>query len=378
MHCSRYKSNSFKVECEEEGKMAKKAVYIASTTEYAGKSIVIMALALIAKGLGKKVGYFKPIGTESTLKGKLLDEDTEIMKNLLKLEGDARVYCPVILRKHMFLEDFSPRDSSKYINEILRAYEEASREKDIVLIEGASTLSSGAFLNCSAPQLAEKLDAEVLLVSKFKNDHIVDEILQAWDYALRWNVQISGVLINQVPKSMMNRTEHVIKPILEDNDIKVLGIIPEDRMLGALTVKEIHEAIGGNILAGKEGMDKLVETVLVGAMTPESAMRYFQKAKNELVITGGDRTDIVFAALEAGATAVILTGNLYPSIKIFPRADELAVPLILVPYDTYTTLQIVQSIVGRIKPNDQKRIERAKRLIEENIEWKQILLNCQS
>jgi len=247
-----------------------------------------------------------------------------------------------------------------------------------VLIEGASTLSSGAFLNCSVPQLAEKLDAEVLLVSKFKNDHTVNEILQVCDYALRWNVQISGVLINQVPESMMDRTEHVIKPILEDNDVKVLGIIPEDRMLGTLTVREIHEAVGGNVLAGKEGMDKLVETVLVGAMTPESAMRYFQKAKNELVITGGDRTDIVFAALEAGATAVILTGNLHPSIKIFPRADELAVPLILVPYDTYTTLQMVQSIVGRIKPNDQKRIERAKRLIEENTEWKQILLNCQS
>ena len=358
--------------------MAKKAVYIASTTEYAGKSIVIMALALIAKGSGKKVGYFKPIGTESSLKGKLLDEDAEIMKNLLKLEGDAQVYCPVILRKHMFLEDFSLHDPSKYINEILTAYEEASREKDIVLIEGASTLSSGAFLNCSAPQLAEKLDAEVLLVSKFKNDHIVDEILQACNYALRWNVQISGVIINRVPESMKDRTEHVIKPILEDNGVKVLGVIPEDRMLSALTVREIHEAVGGSVLAGKEGMNNLVETVLVGAMTPESAMRYFQKAKNELVITGGDRTDIVFAALEAGATAVILTGNLHPSVKIFPRADDLSVPLILVPYDTYTTLQMVQGIVGRIRPNDQKRIERARRLVEKNTEWKQILPNCQS
>jgi len=360
--------------------MAKKTVYVASTTEYAGKSIMIMALALIAKDLDKKVGYFKPIGTESirSLKGKILDEDAETMKSLLELKGDTRIYCPITLKKHIFLEDFTPRYSSKYINEIFTAYEEASREKDIMLIEGASTLSSGAFIKCSVPQLAAEFDADVLLVSRFENDNIVDEILQACDYALRWNTQISGVIINRVPKSMMERTEHMIKPLLEDNGIKVLGIIPEDRMLGALTVREIHEAVGGNILAGKEGMNKLVETVLVGAMTPESAIRYFQKAKNELVITGGDRTDIVFAALEAGATAVILTGNLHPSVKIFPRADDLAVPLILVPYDTYTTLRMVQSIVGRIKPNDQKRVERAKRLIKENAEWKQILLNRQS
>jgi len=358
--------------------MAEKAIYVVSTGEYAGKTIVIMALALAAKDLGKKVGYFKPIGTESlgSLKGRI-DEDAETMKSLLKLEGDIQIYCPVILKKHLFLEDFS-QDQSQYVNKIIKAYEEAGREKDVTLIEGASTLSSGAFLNCSFPQLAAKFDAEIILVSRFKNDHTVDEVLQARDYALRWDRRISGVIINRVPKGMMERAKRVIKPLLEDNDIKVLGVIPEDRMLGALTVREIHEAIGGNILAGKEGMDKLVETVLVGAMTPESAMRYFQKAKNELVITGGDRTDIVFAALEAGATAIILTGNLHPSVKIFPRADDLAVPLILVPYDTYTTLRMVQGIVGKIKPNDQRRIGKAKRLVKENTEWKQILLNSPS
>jgi len=116
-----------------------------------------------------------------------------------------------------------------------------------------------------------------------------------------------------------------------------------------------------------------VEAVLIGAMTPESATRYFRKARNELVITGGDRTDIVFAALEAGASALILTGNLYPSVKIFPRADDLSVPIILVPYDTYTTLQQVQRIVGRIKPRDKRRIGRAEKLVRENVDWRQIL-----
>ena len=360
--------------------MARKAVYIASTEEYAGKSIVAMALALTARELGKRVGYFKPIGIESIgdIKEKILDEDVESMMKLLKLEGDPRIYSPITLRREIFLEDFTTCDSSKIIDEILSAYEEASKEREIMLIEGASTLSSGTFLNCSVPHLASKLNAQILLISRFKNDHIIDEILQARDYASKWNMQISGVIINRVPEGRMERAKRIIKPFLEKNGIKVLGIIPEDMILGAITVREIHEAVGGNVLAGEDGMDKLVETVLVGAMTPESAMRYFQKAKNELVITGGDRTDIVFAALEAGARAIILTGNLYPSVKIFPRADDLAVPLILVPYDTYTTLRMVQGIVGRIRPNDQRRIDRAKKLITENTEWKQMLLDNES
>jgi len=77
--------------------------------------------------------------------------------------------------------------------------------------------------------------------------------------------------------------------------------------------------------------------------------------------------------LETGLAALILTGNLYPSVKILPRADDLKVPVILVPYDIYTTLQMVQGIVGKIKPRDKNRIEIAKKLFEENVDWKRIL-----
>ena len=360
--------------------MTKKAVYIASNEEHAGKSVIAMALALTAKDLGIKIGYFKPVGVES-IGGpteKVLDEDAETMKRLLELEDETEVYCPIILRKDMFFEEFSPENSKKYIDEILSAYREASEEKDIMLVEGAPTLSWGAFIGCSVPSLASKLKAEIILVSRFKSDHIVDEIMQARDYAARWGIAISKVIINRVPKGKIERAKQMVRPILEHHGIEVLGIISEDTVLGSLTVREIFEAVGGTILAGKEGLDRLVENVLVGAMRPESAIRYFQKTKNELVITGGDRTDIIFAALEAGATAIILTGNLHPSVKVFPRADDLKVQLILVPYDTYTTLRMVQEIVGKIKPTDLKRIDRAKRLVKENVEWKKILLDGES
>ena len=356
--------------------MVEKAIYLASTEEYAGKSIVAVSLALKSKDLGIKPGYFKPIGMETAGRAReTVDEDVELMIDLLGLKGDPKIYSPITLRRDLFLEDFAVKEPSKYVDIILSAYEKASVESDLMLIEGASTLHSGAFLNCQAPHLSSKLKAEFLLISKFKNDHIVDEILQAREYASRWNVEIKGVIINKVPSGRIKRAKEVIKPFLEERGIEVLGIIPEDRILGAVQVREICEAVGGRVLAGEEGMDRLVEAVLVGAMTPESAMRYFQKAENELVITGGDRTDIVFAALEAGARAIILTGNLYPSVKIFPRADELKVPLILVPYDTYTTLQMVQRIVGKISPSDKKRIERAKKLVTENIMWKPILMD---
>jgi len=355
--------------------LARNVIYIASTEELAGKSTIAIALALLARSLGHKVGYFKPIGLESSLseRREALDEDVKTVSTILNLKGEASLVSPLTLKKNDFLEDLGKHDLSEYASKIAVAYRRASESKDTMLIEGGSNLSVGSVLGCSVPKLAADFGARILLIARFKNDFVVDEILQAQEYCSRWGVPLLGVILNRFPQNTLERANHVIRPLLEKNGVRVLGVIAEDSALSALTVKDLHQVIGGRVLGGKDGMDKTFQTVLVGAMTPESAVKYFREAKDELVITGGDRTDIIFAALEAGIAALILTGNLYPNVKILPRADDLTVPIILVPYDTYTTLQLIQRIVGRIKASDRKRINRAKALVKEHVDWKTIL-----
>ncbi len=352
-----------------------KAVYVASTKELAGKSLVTIALASLAKDAGLNVGYFKPLGVESATgeKGEPVDEDAETMRKILNIKDEAGSVCPFVVRREAFIEQFANVDASEVQNKIKKAYEMVSRGKELVLIEGPPALSTGAFLGCPVPKLAVEFGAGILLVERFEDENTVDDVLQARDYCAKWKAELNGVVLNQVPASKMLKAKNVVKPIIEKNGIKVLGIVPEDKAINALTIGEIYAAVGGTVLAGNDGMEKTVSTVLIGAMTLESAVRYFRNAKNELVITGGDRTDIILAAFEAGVSALVLTGNLHPSVKIFPRADELKVPMILVPFDTYTTLQIIQKIVGRIKPTDNTRINRAKKLVKENVDWKQFL-----
>jgi BioD-like phosphotransacetylase family protein len=261
----------------------------------------------------------------------------------------------------------------KYFFDIVSAFKKISKGKEIMLVEGPLSLSTGSFVNCSVPRIAVNIGAKILLVERYKDDFIVDRVLQTQDYCEKWGISLFGVIINRIPQDKIERVKKIIKPILETNNIKILGLIPEDEILDSLTVRELYEVIGGKILAGKKGMNGIVKNILIGAMTPESASRYFRKTKNEIIITGGDRTDIIFAALEAGAAGLVLTGNLYPSIRVFPRADELGVPIILVPYDTYTTLKLIQGIVGKIKSTDKKRIKIAKKLIKENVKCEEII-----
>ncbi len=352
--------------------LSKNAVYVASTEELSGKSVLIISLALLAKEAELNVGYFKPIGEGQRFgnKGESIDEDVETMKKMLDIKFEHDIICPVTLSVREYLKNIR-HDSA--LEKIKRSYDEISADKNFILIEGPHTLSTGAFLDCPVPRLAAVLGAKIILVVRFKDDSVIDDILQSVDYCTKWGAHILGIVLNKIPEGRMDYTEKIVKPFLEKKGIEVLGLMSENKYLGFLTIQEIYDAVGGKILAGKDGMSKVFETVLIGAMTPQSATAYFRKSKNELIITGGDRTDIIFAAFETGASALILTGNIYPSVKIFPRADDLLIPIIMVPYDTYTTLQLLQQVVGRIKPEDKRRIRTAKKNVKESVNWKKIL-----
>jgi len=83
--------------------------------------------------------------------------------------------------------------------------------------------------------------------------------------------------------------------------------------------------------------------------------------------------DIQLAALQTDTSALILTGNIYPDVRVLARAEELKVPVLLVPFDTYTTIKSIATLTGRIKPTDTKKIELARKQVEEHVDWTEIL-----
>jgi BioD-like phosphotransacetylase family protein len=176
-----------------------------------------------------------------------------------------------------------------------------------------------------------------------------------------------------IPKTDIERIKGFTIPILKKHNIDVLGIIPENIEMKAPTVREVCERTTAIILTGKDKVDNLIEDFLVGAMTPESALTYFRRTVRKAVITGGDRTDIQLAALQTDTSALILTGNIYPDVRVIARAEKLGVPILLVPYDTYTTVRNIEFLTGRIRANDTKKIQLAKTLVNTHVEWKKIL-----
>lgn len=122
--------------------------------------------------------------------------------------------------------------------------------------------------------------------------------------------------------------------------------MPEVAQLVNPPLEDIVERLKGEVLTARDGLEKVYEHILVGAMTPEMASRYFSNMVNKVVITGGDGTDLILAALDTPTIALILTGGIYPDSRVVKRAEELGAPLILVNYDTHTATALIHQITG--------------------------------
>jgi len=160
-----------------------------------------------------------------------------------------------------------------------------------------------------------------------------------------------------------------IAPFLTKNGMNILGVLLNDPILTSVTIRELAETLGGEVLCCEDRLDELVERFSVGAMNVEGALKYFRKIRSKAVITGGDRADIQLAALETDTRCLILTGNLYPNDIIIARAEERNVPIMVVQRDTLTIVQQVEDVMTRLRIRDRRKIDRAIQLIDEELDF---------
>ena len=357
-------------------------LFVCSLEGFSGKSMFCLGLALTLREQGLNVGYFKPVGWEMVREpdGRKVDEDAQLMKEALNLKVPLEVICPIILGTR-FLEESSKIDPKTCEKSVLQAYEKASDGMDVMIVEGPPALGVGASIGVDCMSLAKKWDSRIVLVSTMCDDTVVDRVILQKKVMDTFHGNFLGAVLNCIPKTSIERVKGFASPILRKHGIDVLGVIPDQVSLRAPTVGEICKNITCTVLTCKDRMDLLVEDLLVGAMTPESAVSYFRKSLRKAVITGGDRVGVQLAALQTDTSVLILTGNIYPDVRILARAEQVGVPVLLVPYDTYTTVKEVANLSGRIKPGETKKIELAKNLVKEYVNWKTIssaLMNYQN
>jgi BioD-like phosphotransacetylase family protein len=343
-------------------------VYVTSTETFSGKSALCVGLGKRFLRDGFTVGYMKPVSTVTRkVEGRVIDEDAEFIKQTLNLPEPIETIAPAILTPQIVEAVLKGEEKTDFAAELQGAFAEVTKGRDIVLLEGGGSLREGYIIDLPTPYVAELLKARELVVVKYTNDlQMVDDVLTA---RTRLGDSMVGVVLNAVPRQRMPFVENVIKPALHRRGIMVFATLPQERLLLSISVTELADCLNGEILCGHEYVGELVEHLMVGAMSVDSALTYFRRKPNKAVITGGDRPDIQLAALETSTKCLILTGNLRPSPIILGRAEEVGVPMILVKQDTLTTVEIIEQFFGKTRFHQEKKIRRFEKMLDERFDF---------
>ena len=351
------------------------ALYVCSTSHFSGKTAMCAGIGkrLLADGLS--FGYMKPLSVADYRAEDLpLDEDARLITALSGQECVADLVTPTRFSvqgiEAVLLTD---SEGSEHIDRLRHAYQQVSRERDVVLLEGGGSLSEGAVVDLAPAPAAQALQASVLVVLKYMSDmQMVDEALTAGSIL---DVFMLGVVLNVIPPERMQFVEEVIVPALLRRGVRVFAVLPQEPLLRAVSVREMTEALEGTILCAAQNQDALVENLMVGAMNVDVALNYFRTKPNKAVFTGGDRLDIQLAALETSTRCLVLTGNLPPSPVTLNRAEEVGVPVVSVKHDTLTAVEITEGCLGKTRFRHERKIQVFDRLLDEHFDFNTLFVS---
>jgi BioD-like phosphotransacetylase family protein len=347
-----------------------KALYITSVGRFSGKTAVCLALGRRLQREGYRVGYFKPLSTQpwEPTPGRALDEDADFVRRSLGLKEPSEELVGIVLTPKLAREMRCGCAERDLMSEVKAKYEQITSDKDVVLVEGGGSLREGVSLGLGATMVTETLDMSALVIVRYRNrvsqgDDCVTAKLLLGDRLL-------GTLINAVPTAELRLADQVCNPCLEKQGIRVLGTLPLQEQLRAISVGELADVLKGEFLALPEKRNVLIEQLVVGAMSAEQALPRIRRiSESKAVITGGDRADIQLVALETATQCLILTGHLRPVPEVLRRAEEVGIPVLLVRANTMETVETVESVFGKTRLGQSAKREQFEALLDEHFDF---------
>lgn len=346
--------------------MPKSAKYllVGSTEAYSGKSATVLGIAHQLKTKGLDIAYGKPLGTcWSGAQASETDEDVQFIARSLGLPENRIQPTVLALDESTIRSRIHGEDQTDYRQSLLKRFQVDG--PDLVLLEGPANLEEGSLFDLSLLQMAELVEAKVLLVARFHSLLIVGALLSA---KKRLGDRLLGVIVNDIPHDRVVEVQETVQPYLERHGVPILGLMPRSDLLRSVSVSELVSQLHAEVLCRPDRLDLMVESLKIGAMNVNSALKYFRKGRNMAVVTGGDRTDIQLAALETSTQCLILTGHMPPSPAIIGRAEDLEIPILSVDLDTLTTVEIVDNAFGQVRVNEPIKVQYIQQMMAEHFD----------
>jgi BioD-like phosphotransacetylase family protein len=300
---------------------------IVSAEEAAGKTAICAGLAVNYLNEGKAVGFLKPQAPDA-------DKDIKFMKRVL-----------------------NGKDISN------------PKNKDIVLAEGTLGWGAGDTATQAVYQVARDIKARVIAVEAYgEKDPGLIEVYKGFGESFL------GVITNKVPVSRLKRTHDEVGRRLKGTGIRLLGVIPENRVLLAVTVGELAESLKGKILNNTDKADELVQNFMLGAMVVDSGADYFGRKSNKAAIIKQERPDMQLAALETSTACLVLAGSDKPPVyNVLHKAESRSVPVISTNATVNDIVATIEKMLQENRLQQSGKLVKLGELVKQNVDTKALL-----
>ena len=338
-----------------------KSIYITTIEPNSGKSLVSLGFLRMMLNQSSKVGYFRPIINKD--KNGLYDDHTYTAINFFNL--DIKYEDCYAFEQSEVVELLSEGKKEKVIHDIIKKYKNLEAKYDYVLVEGTDFSGEGGFTELDVNlMVAKNLGIPVLIVGagndKKKKDFI-NTMQLTYNSFIQKEVDVIGLIANKIEIDEMEYIKTELRKVIP-KEVHI-DVVPKVNFLANPTVKEVAEALNGKVLFGEQFLDNSIGSYSTGAM---QLRNYLTRIKeNALVITPGDRADIILGALQANAssnypriTGIILTGNLIPEEPILKLIEgvQSTVPIVSVDGGTFGISNKIGAVKAKIYASNSKKI----------------------
>ncbi len=354
-----------------------KNLYIAAMEPRSGKSVIALGLMELLSRRVRNVGFFRPVIPSRDQP----DKELNLIRTRYNLSHPYED-----LYAHTHEEARSMTAGGQYeplLKSIVDRYKKLESHCDFVLCEGTDfTGVSSAFEFEFNADVANNLGCPVLATISGRGkspDRVTAAVLGAREVFRAQGCTLLATIVNRVnPEDVAAIEQTYTDKTKEEAPVYIL---PENEILGRPTVGEIARTLDGAIIRGApDALRREVLDFKIAAMRLPNFLDHI--SEGTLVITPGDRGDIILGSLVAGyadtyptIAGLLLTGGLEPEpqiVKLIEGLSESPAPIVSVETDTYTTAMNLNSVCAVLTPDNDRKIATALGVFETHVDLKEL------
>ena len=356
-----------------------KNLYVTVIEPRSGKSLVALGLMELLKGSVREVGFFRPIITANPTR-KEFDNEIKLISGHYHLNAEYDAMYGLTFREARSL--IASGRHEELLEGILGKYNALALKKDFMLCLGTDYegITSSFEFDINA-EIAVNLGCPVLVVAnagKKSKQGIVKACRYAVNSFREKGCKVLSLIVNRSPEGS---SESILEQLGSElsKQLESIYVLPDDELLGSLTMGEIASHLGASVLYGENQLHRHVSDILVSAM---HLGNYLDRVREgALIITPSDRLDIIFGNLAAlksqsmpNIAGMILTGSMPIDKSFFKLVEGITnvFPILKVQTDTFVTTTNVNLTHSRIAPDNTRKISVALGLFEKHVGTSQL------